>query len=362
VHRSLIKEASGRDLYKILQVDPAAEPEVVEAAYRRLALKYHPDVSQAPDAAERMRDLNMAYAVIGDRAKRADYDRERRRQLDAPAVPRVRREAHTPPPRLRVEPQSLQFGPLPKGSIQTAQLAITMDGIGSLRGSVRPNQPWLRTSVSDTDDGRCTVEVTVDTATLRDGWRHTGSVTVGTIAGGSQTVPVTVVVAPEPRPAVRVSPEVLDFGEVYAEAGGVTCELQIRNGGTGVLSGSVELSHRWLSVAPDRFSGNEQSVMVTVDPSRLRGGRKYNSRLQVVSNGGIAVVPVRIRVSAILSPLPPPASDAYWPELISRLQPREKWERDLVAELALRGQQPSWRPSQGQEALVARIKARGLRD
>lgn len=358
----MVKEALGRDLYKILQVDPAAEPEVVEAAYRRLALKYHPDVSQAPDAAERMRDLNMAYAVIGDGAKRADYDRARSRLPTSALRARPRREPTTPPARLRVEPQSLQFGPLPKGSTQTAQLAITMDGIGSLRGSVRPNQPWLRTSVSEADDGHCTVEVTVDTAALRDGWRHAGSVTVGTIAGGSQTVPVTVVVAPEPRPAARVEPEVLDFGEVYAEAGTVTRELVIRNGGTGVLSGHIELSHRWLSTTPDRFSGNEQSIMVTVDPSRLKGGRRYNSRLQIETNGGVAIVPVRVRVSDITSPLPPTDSDRYWPELIARLRPREKWERDLVAEFALRGQQPGWRPTERQQALVARIKARGLRD
>ncbi|HLW00963.1 MAG TPA: J domain-containing protein [Ktedonobacterales bacterium] len=68
------------DYYKILQVDPLAEEEVVEAAYRRLARKYHPDVYAGPDASERMRELNLAYSVIGDAAQRLAYDNARQRE------------------------------------------------------------------------------------------------------------------------------------------------------------------------------------------------------------------------------------------------------------------------------------------
>lgn len=71
---------SSPDYYKILQVDPLAEEEVVEAAYRRLARKYHPDVYAGPDAAERMRELNLAYGVIGDAARRRAYDYARQRE------------------------------------------------------------------------------------------------------------------------------------------------------------------------------------------------------------------------------------------------------------------------------------------
>jgi curved DNA-binding protein CbpA len=65
----------GRSLYEILQVDPRAEPEVLEAAFRRLARKYHPDVSRTADSAQRMKELNAAYQVLRDPARRADYDR-----------------------------------------------------------------------------------------------------------------------------------------------------------------------------------------------------------------------------------------------------------------------------------------------
>ncbi len=60
--------------YRTLQVDPAADPEVIEAAFRRLALKYHPDRATDGDAAERMRQLLEAKAVLTDPGKRQAYD------------------------------------------------------------------------------------------------------------------------------------------------------------------------------------------------------------------------------------------------------------------------------------------------
>ena len=69
--------ATQPDYYDILQVHPRAEKEVIDAVYRRLASKYHPDVSQVSDAAERMKQINIAYEVISDPARRAAYDASR---------------------------------------------------------------------------------------------------------------------------------------------------------------------------------------------------------------------------------------------------------------------------------------------
>jgi curved DNA-binding protein CbpA len=65
------------DPYKILQVDSEAEDEVITAAYRRLARKYHPDVAPDHESAARMAAINAAFERIGDPARRAAYDRER---------------------------------------------------------------------------------------------------------------------------------------------------------------------------------------------------------------------------------------------------------------------------------------------
>jgi curved DNA-binding protein CbpA len=69
------------DPYKTLQVDPEAEDEVIAAAYRRLARKYHPDTAGDPAAAavarDRMTVLNAAWELIGDPGRRAAFDRRR---------------------------------------------------------------------------------------------------------------------------------------------------------------------------------------------------------------------------------------------------------------------------------------------
>ena len=64
-----------RTYYQTLQVDPAADPEVIEAAFRRLALKYHPDTSSDPEASERMREIIEARECLSDPNRRLSYDR-----------------------------------------------------------------------------------------------------------------------------------------------------------------------------------------------------------------------------------------------------------------------------------------------
>jgi curved DNA-binding protein CbpA len=52
------------DAYHVLQLQPTAEPEVIRAAYRALASKYHPDRDASSYAARRMREINEAYALL----------------------------------------------------------------------------------------------------------------------------------------------------------------------------------------------------------------------------------------------------------------------------------------------------------
>jgi len=63
-----------KDYYEILGVPRGATQDDVRHAYRKLARKYHPDVSKDPDAEARFKELGEAYAVLKDPEKRAAYD------------------------------------------------------------------------------------------------------------------------------------------------------------------------------------------------------------------------------------------------------------------------------------------------
>lgn len=66
------------DPYKVLQVDPQADDDVIEAAYRRLAKRYHPDVA-GPGGQDRMVQLNLARDILRDPMRRSALDRARLR-------------------------------------------------------------------------------------------------------------------------------------------------------------------------------------------------------------------------------------------------------------------------------------------
>lgn len=64
-----------KDLYKILGVERSADETEIKKAYRRLAQKYHPDVNKDnPDAEQKFKEVSLAYEVLSDKQKRAQYD------------------------------------------------------------------------------------------------------------------------------------------------------------------------------------------------------------------------------------------------------------------------------------------------
>ena len=68
-----------KDYYAVLGVEPSAGDAKIKTAYRRLARKYHPDVSKEPGAEEQFKAVNEAYEALRDPQKRAAYDQLRAR-------------------------------------------------------------------------------------------------------------------------------------------------------------------------------------------------------------------------------------------------------------------------------------------
>jgi len=82
------------DYYVVLEITPAADTAEINAAFRRLAWRYHPDRNHAPGATLQFQDINEAHQVLTDPVRRAEYDDRWQR--------RPNRQVHvTPPPARR---------------------------------------------------------------------------------------------------------------------------------------------------------------------------------------------------------------------------------------------------------------------
>lgn len=64
-----------KDYYEILGINKSASDEEIKSSFKKLAKKYHPDVSKEADAEKKFKEAQEAYAVLSDKEKRAQYDR-----------------------------------------------------------------------------------------------------------------------------------------------------------------------------------------------------------------------------------------------------------------------------------------------
>lgn len=65
----------GKDYYKALEVPRSANEDEIKKAYRKMALKYHPDKNKSPGAEEKFKEVAEAYDVLSDAKKKEVYDK-----------------------------------------------------------------------------------------------------------------------------------------------------------------------------------------------------------------------------------------------------------------------------------------------
>jgi curved DNA-binding protein CbpA len=131
------------DFYRVMQVDPAADPDIVKAAYRVLARKLHPDLTGDESG---MKRLNTAWDVLRDPTKRAAYDAEREAAATAAGRPNP---AHSSSLGGSVQAKSLvddHAGPPPGNAYGPVVTFGRYEGwsIGEIARVDKPFLEWLR--------------------------------------------------------------------------------------------------------------------------------------------------------------------------------------------------------------------------
>src|SRR5258708_12458072 len=71
----MARSSTKRDYYEVLSVSRGCSDDDIKKAYRRLAMQFHPDRNNAPEATERFKEATEAYQVLSDAEKRSAYDR-----------------------------------------------------------------------------------------------------------------------------------------------------------------------------------------------------------------------------------------------------------------------------------------------
>lgn len=109
--------------YDNLKVARNAPPEVIRAAYKALAQRYHPDLNHAPDASRVMKILNDSYSVLSDPKSRAEHDRWIAEQLDRGAAGQYRSETERSSDTAPTEEKRSQRTSSSSGAQRSAALA-----------------------------------------------------------------------------------------------------------------------------------------------------------------------------------------------------------------------------------------------
>jgi hypothetical protein len=359
------------DLYLILQIDPSADPEVIDAVYRRLARKYHPDVNSSTDANRKMQEINMAYEVLGNPERRLEYDKYRypwtghnggtskSRSRSAHTV-RPKKRWYRPDdspsrPNLVSFPGRLELGSLPKGTSQSASFRVEMTQGRKIRGRIMSNQSWIKVVSPRVlhDLSEATVEIVVDTAHLRDGVSHFGSISIESLAYGGLTVPVTAHVQEAPRPQLRVEPKFLQFEALEGEEPKVVRTIHIWDEAGLPMSGSLHVKPSWLKTDIMDFDDVfDMEVQLTADVSNLRVGQSYSGRIEVHASNGRATVVVKVAVVPRAEPLPEVGGGGRWAEFLSQLEASTEWEQSFLQTVGLQARQRGWKPSNAQRTVL----------
>lgn len=152
------------DLYAVLGVSADSEDVVIQAAYRALMRRYHPDTNNSPSAQQKAQGLNHAYSILGNPEERATYDRQRENNSaggkaseSAPPSP----PPQPPPSPTNAAPHSQAADtPQPVGAAWLALLAFL--GLTLVVWAVASFNTYQRDALFSAEEGQATPEAAGD--------------------------------------------------------------------------------------------------------------------------------------------------------------------------------------------------------
>jgi curved DNA-binding protein len=321
-----------KDYYKILDVETDADTKTIKTAYRKLARKYHPDVSDQHDAEKQFKEVAEAYEVLSDDKKRVEYDQLRQYGTAG--------QSFDPPPGWQGGSQSHYshqgFGE--QGDF--SDFFETIFGKGRFRQSGRPKNPFDGSEDFNSARGR---DIDVELPLFLE----------DTLAEGSRQIEYNL---PHYGPNGRL-PDIRKTLNVKLPAG-VTDGDRIRlkgQGGPGFSNGPAGDLYLRIRLVPHPLFdvlGHDLSITVPISPWEAALGAKVTlptlkgkinlniapnsqtgQRLRIKGKG------LRSRTGqgdlyAVLKVVMPPSTNAeaetHWRELASKadFNPRTEWEAD----------------------------------
>lgn len=293
------------DYYALLQVHQLAEPAIIEAAYKRLARKYHPDVNKHDGAPEMMKKLNLARDTLCNVHDRKDYDKlwsqhngNSRKHAGSPL-------SEEPDPGLVVLPKYIRFKDLGYGDVKTTYFDIKTSGGPYTHYSISRDSlpPWLEiTGVESLSNTLLPVRVHIKATGPYKGTQYDCHIPVkleNIRTGFSQEIHVRVEMLMK-SPILKVENSTIVF-DVIPNTLPLPRTIILRNSGMCRIDGNLCPRQKWIKVSPKSFSFMEkQEVQIQIDAARL-----YNDLtgyIDLKTNCGDHAITVRAHVARDCTP------------------------------------------------------------
>jgi len=284
------------DYYEILQVHYLAEPEVIEAAYKKLAQKYHPDINKSSATTEKMKKINIAHDILSVPEKRKSYNIEWLKRNGPISKSEGASTSAKPKPILEITPRHIRFKDLGHLDIKTTYFDIKNAGGPFTNYTIVKDylQNWLAiTEVRRLTNQALPVRVTITATGQQLGSQYECYIPIkieNKESHYSEELKVHIELVMKGS-ALQIDRNLIEFHLVP----GITPTVQtitIQNIGVGYVEGNLMSREQWIKVSPRSLRFNDrQNIQVQIDASKLT--HDSIGHIEVKTNAGDEVVIVK---------------------------------------------------------------------